>query len=541
MRSRFLSLCFLIFCLCGFTNREYTVFYDVYVQDVVNTLTGTTPSGLSATQKFNNQYFTIWLSPVASEQADLPTYYAQIKAFCTAHNIRKVIWYLGYTTASASFYNPASTDPTSLVQLLQNNPLPSYTQIEFFFDCYSMANGIVYTPSTTAPTPPTHSILPAYMTQGVPPTPPSTVPWHGNLYNCLWWARDMFANVPDVTLISGVTVDPENNCSSGGVAPYTRAVNADQAIVNYLDEFSSLNVAFQPLERGMTFDGGSKVQIFGNRAAIPITDTNLINDTDTIFDVAQNMYFFNGTDATHTTPWTRPDPAAPFLDNIYPQLYNLSAPFIYTLPNQPTQAGLKFLQLLSLTPYCPGLTSTGALSTITFTSGSTTINGTNTLFSTEIDDSGNQPNANTPLAYLDAQGTQHCLATGGDVHNPCPAKVHSVTNDTTLTLNTTPTTSQTNVDWLYVENEINYTEYVVTPGMVSGIFLMFSAEASFFGQWTLDQFMNFVISFYNQGQTYPLYYGTGVIPLPNQFAVFTYEQMTGKATSPPPNIWFPGE
>ena len=526
MRSKILSLGLLSFFLCSFTNREFTGFYDVYVQDVVNTLTGTTP-GLTSYQKFSNQYFTLWFSPVADETADLPTYYNQVVAFCKNYNIRKIIWYFSYTSpAMVSFYNPVSTDPQSMIQLLQSNPLPSYTQIEFFFDCSSMS-GTPYSGVTPAPGVPT-VIPPSYMQ---------------NMYNTLWWARDMFNAISDVTLMSGVTIDPEDDCG-GSNAPYTTPSDAYQGLVNYMDNFRSLNSDFALLERGMTFGGDARNQIFGNRAPIPITDANLIVDTDAI------PSFYNGTSPARTTPWVRPDPAAPFLENIYPQLYNLGTPYIYTLKNMPQQAGLNFIELLSNTPYCPGLTLTGTNSTISFTTGSPLVSGVGSQFLTELASSG--LNTNSPIAFINAIGEQQCLTPNIEPNYPdtpvyltCSGKVAGVASNTQMNVSPSPTTTQNGVNWLYVANEIQYREYHITSEMVSGIFLMFSGESSFFGQWTLDQFMDFVIAFYNQGQTsYSPYFnvtgGVGTpIPVPNQFAIFTYEQITGQAAGAPNPPWFP--
>ena len=550
MRSKFVIFILLASSLCGFkNNREFAFFYDVYVQDVATAINGT-PNDLTGVQKFNNQYFTLWLSPVAGE-LPYPKYYKQIVEFCSTYNIRKIIWYIAHGTADlATFYNPGSTDPGSFVQLLQNHPLPPFTQIEFYFDCSSMPSptgsdpSYVYqgtSPSSVYPPPPNPSTftvqLPQYMAAG-----------YGNFYNCLWWAMDMFRAVTNVTLISGVSVDPEDNCS-GLNTPYTTNASAYQALVNYMDEFSSLDADFQPLERGMTFGGDAKVQIFGNRSVIPISDPLLITDTDSIPN------FYNGTTGPRTAPWRSAAQAAdPFLDNVYPQLYNLSTPYIYTLSSVPATAGLNFLELLSDTPYCPGVVAgqtpspTATRSQISFTAGSPLITGTNTQFNTELASSG--LNTQSPIGYI-LNNQQYCAAPNTDPNYPntpsnitCGGKVAGVATATTMNLAPSPTTTQTNVNWLYVENEIQYREYHLTPQMVSGIFLMFSGESSFFGGWTLDQFMDFVIAFYNQGQTsYSPYFsvsgGVGTpIPVPNQFAIFTYEQITGQASGAPNPSWF---
>jgi hypothetical protein len=514
MRSKFFLLAIIGFFFCSFTNREFTRFYDVYVQDVVTALTGvpTTPPynpDDPGVLKFNNQFFTLWLSPTVSSPDDLDTYYGQVCSFCYAHNIRKVIWYIGYNDTSASFYNPVPTESPNFIGLLQTNPLPSYTQIEFLFDCSSMSATVPYTSPTPLETP-TYTSSPDYFS---------------HLYSCLSLANDLFINVPDVTLISGVTIDPENNCH-GTLTPYSSPVEADQGIVNYMDEFACLNSGFSSLERGMTFDGSSKVQIFGNRSSIPISDDLLKIDTDTISN------FYNG-QGNGYAPW-RPDPdTSPFLDNVYPQLYNitdvitdvgLTPGYIYTLSNSPIQAGTNFLQLLALTPYRPG----GG--TITFSSSSAEVNGSGTKFTTVI----TSDNQNSPLAFGDFN-LQQCLISG-DLSNVCADKVSHVASDLSLTMTAPPSTTQNNVPWLYVENEINYREYGLTSEMINGIFLMFSVEKDFFGGvWTLDQFMNFVTAFWQKGQNSYSPYQNGrdtTIPVPNQFAIFSYEQIIS-------NGWFP--
>lgn len=550
MRFKSLAFASLSLLLCGFTKQTLQTVHDIHVKDGVNRLkvlhlnkNSSTPS---AVQKFNNQSFTLWL--LAKELNDLPTYYSNIVTFCKNHNIKKVVWYLGYTSQSASFYDPHSTNPSSFVQLLTNanTALPATTQLELRIECASMAPSFLYTGASPAPTAPTFTVLPNYMSSS-----------QGCLYNCLWWVRDLFKAVSPIkpNLISGVTIDPQNNCTSD-VLPYTinadltsAAIIADQALVNYLDEFASVNADFYPLQRGMTFDGSAKKQIFGNRATLPITDPLLINDTSLVYDTSNglSMYFYNKTSPTRTAPWTRPDPTAPFLHNVYPQLYNLQAPFIYTLSNQPQLAGIKFLQFLSSIPYCPGLTSNGTPSHISFTQGSKDIIGLGTRFDTELNSSG--LNGNSPLAVIDQNGQQQCLIPTTDPSTACGAKVSTITDDTHLSLASPVTinTPSTPLPWLYTETEINYLEYALTPEMVSGISMTFSAEGdpahAFFGTWTLDQFMNFMTTFYAQGQTSysPYRSASAPIQVPNLFTIFTYEEMTGRVSPSPPNIWFPGE
>ncbi|MCX6991104.1 MAG: hypothetical protein NTX49_08605 [Chlamydiae bacterium] len=569
MRSKYLALGLVALLASGFSLPEFTEFYDTYVQEIAVKLGAPSPEipahdlidpEANAVALFNEQKFTLWLSPVSSEQSDLATYYQTILTFAKKHNIKKVIWYFGYTSASAAFYDPTSTDPTSFVKLLTtpSTTFPSTTQIELRIECASMSPSPLYTGATPEPTAPTHSVLPNYMNTS-----------NGCFYNCLWWARDLY-NVVKLTypsLISGVTVDSQNNClfmdpppdpPPPDYGPYTvnangtsAAINAQQAIVNYLDEFASINSDFYPLKRGMTFDGSARKQIFGNRATLPIADSALVGDTSLIYDTSYglSMYFYNGSGSDRTTPWTRPNPSAPFLDYIYPQLYNLETPYVFTLQNQPLPAGMKFLQLLSNSPYCPGLTTGGALSTISYTEGSKIILGSGTQFETELNSSG--LNSSSPIAVINSSG-QQCLVPSSDPGTACAAKISitpGVTSDVELSLgaNVAIPTASSYLPWLYVENEINYLGYAVTPEMVSGIFLMFSAEGNtdeaFFGYWTLSQFMNFINSFYTSGQTSDSPYrgNSGSISIPNEFAIFTYEQITGKAGTPPAIVWFPGE
>ena len=567
MRSKFLSLGLITVLISGFSLPEFTDFYNGYVQEVAVKLGAPAPE-IPATDLidpeadpvalFNAQNFTLWLSPISSEQSDLPSYYNTILTFDKSHNIKKVIWYFGYTSASTSFYDPTSTDPNSFIKLLTtpSTTFPSTTQIELRIECASMSPSLIYSGINPPPTAPTYSVLPNYMNSS-----------NGCFYNCLWWARDLYNKVKLIypNLISGVTVDPQNNCTvmpgpppqPPDYRPYTvnadstsAAINAEQAIVNYLDEFASINSDFYPLKRGMTFDGSARKQIFGNRATLPIADSALIGDTNLIYDTALSMYFYNRSDSSRTAPWTRPDPTAPFLDYIYPQLYNLEAPYVFTLQNQPLPAGVKFLQLLSNSPYCPGLTTEGTLSTITYTEGSKIILGRGTQFELELNSSG--LNSSSPIAVISATGQQQCLVPSSDPGTACAGKISldvGVSSNVELSLgaNVAIPTASSYLPWLYVENEINYLGYALTPEMVSGIFLMFSAEGNtdeaFFGYWTLSQFMNFINSFYTQAKTSDSPYrgNSGSISVPNQFAIFTYEQITGKAGVPPAVVWFPGE
>ncbi|MEI8300074.1 MAG: hypothetical protein WCG10_00485 [Chlamydiota bacterium] len=193
------------------------------------------------------------------------------------------------------------------------------------------------------------------------------------------------------------------------------------------------------------------------------------------------------------------------------------------------------------------MTSNGALSFINFTEGSKDITGIETRFEAELNASG--LNGNTPLAVINQTGTQQCLIPSTDPATACGAKVSTITDNTHLSLASPVTiaTSPTPLPWLYTETEINYREYALTSEMVSGISMTFSAEGdpahAFFGTWTLDQFMNFITTFYAQGQTsFSPYRGTSnFIAVPNLFTIFTYEEITGRVSPSPPQIWFPGE
>jgi hypothetical protein len=94
MRSKYLVLGLIGVLASGFSLPEFTEFYDGYVQEIAVKLGAPViPSHdlidpeANAVALFNEQHFTLWLSPISSEQSDLPTYYNTILTFAKNHNL----------------------------------------------------------------------------------------------------------------------------------------------------------------------------------------------------------------------------------------------------------------------------------------------------------------------------------------------------------------------------------------------------------------------------------------------------------------------
>lgn len=543
-------LCLFAFIQCfGLTKEHFETFYNVYFDDVKHALHSTVPSP-SAKSQFADIGFNLWVyqsGTSASSGKTYPDEYKNLVTFVKNYNITKVIYYVPYN-ADTDYFNPqAASGTSSLVQDLQTNPLPSFCQLEFQFD----KNAFSYTTPNSYTSPTQTSILtPAnrfegnnYIGSG------STAAYFLDLEKKLNWVLDMqaaLANTEPFT-ITGITIDPEGS----GLPPTAGVVEtAYHILLNYIDSYLVANNQLGSLTNNITYGVNSTTPAYADRSTIPLASGSQIGNSV----VAGKIYSFP---LDNQPPW-RTDQTTPLIDNVYIQAYQPNMPYIFTNSlngsnNAGDIAAKRMLQLLSKVPYLIGP------GTITFTLNGTTVTGQGVDFTQALNVGGvgGYTKTGVPIdsqvAYLPPGGSQTCLNpfTSGEPSDPrCSNDVIAVTSSE-LTLNSpiTASTPSAPVQWLTVELLANWRNFSVTQDMVNGITFFFSAESAqpntYFGSWTLNEFVNFAQQFKSQGQTYGVFQsasgGDSPLPIGPNIGIYSYDIINGSYSPQPANVWFPGE
>ncbi|MCH9613238.1 MAG: hypothetical protein SP1CHLAM54_02360 [Chlamydiia bacterium] len=549
MNSKIL-LCLLTCIQCfGLTKEHFETFYNVYFDDVKHNVHSTTPAP-SAKSQFADIGFNLWVyqsGTSASSGKTYPDEYKNLVTFVKNYNITKVIYYVPYNADTDYFDPAAAAGTTSLVQDLQTNPLPSTCKLEFQFD----KGGFSYSSPNSHTSPTQTAILSVsnrfegnnYIGSG------STAAYFLDLEQKLNWVLDMqsaLASSQPFT-ITGITIDPEGS----GLPPTAGTVEtAYHIILNYIDSYLIANNQLGSLTNNITYGVNSTTPTFADRSQVPLAASSQIGGVVT----SGKIYSFP---LTNQPPW-RTNQTSPFIDNVYIQAYQPDIPYIFTNSlngsnNAGDIAAKRMLQLLSKVPYLIGP------GTATFTSGGDTVTGQGVDFTQALNVGGVNGYTKTGvpqyshLAYLPPGEAQACLNpfTANEPDDPrCANDVETIAA-TTLTLNSpiTAPTPAAPVQWLTVEILANWRNFTVTQDMVDGITFFFSAESAqpdtFFGSWTLNQFVNFAQQFKSQGKTYGVFQsatgGDSPLPIGPNIGVYSYDIINGSYSVKPENIWFPGE
>ena len=302
------------------------------------------------------------------------------------------------------------------------------------------------------------------------------------------WVRQMIGlGIP----IKEVVLDPQPADSQGSTADY-------QLLIDYMDYFCTVNNL--DVHLAVTFGVNVKEPTYSNLSTFP-TPSSLAPPG-----------YFPPIATGYTAPEWRPSSTSPLLTHVYIQVYEPDMPYIFTLPNNPVLAAASLLHNFRDEPYIQG---TG---TLTFSSTSKAVTGTNTAFTT-----GTPPVVeDMPLGVMQS----------GDILRIGIVSEDVPVTETTLSFNSNPPISGTNQPFYQTEIINKWTFPYTTPEIVDGIVLLFSFENQvnnedpFFGTWTTDQFMSFLQSFYSQGQsdTLPIYYqdGSTGISLPANFGIYDF-------------------
>ncbi len=307
------------------------------------------------------------------------------------------------------------------------------------------------------------------------------------------WVKQMIAlgvNIKEVVL------DPQPAMVHGNVADY-------QLLIDFMDYFCTENNL--DVRLGVTYGISERTPTYANLDTFP-TDPGL----------GALPGNFPPLTSGYMAPEWRPTTTYPLLDHVYVQAYEPDIPYIFTLPNNPSLAASCLLSNFRGDPYVQGI------GTISFSSSSKDVVGTNTVFSTGDPQTHLlQVIEDMPLGAMQAKVLTRIGIVSEDV---------AVTN-TTLSLNSNPPFSGSNVPFYQTEIINKWIFPFTNPTVVNNIYIMFSFENlqnnndPFFGTWSTSQFMAFLQSFYGQGQSeLPIYMqdANTPIPMPNNFAIYDF-------------------
>lgn len=564
--SKFVLLVLITLNLFALTKEHFQAFYDPYIVDVSNKLNNTT-TPLTLQQRIQNLGLNLWVyqSGITKGTADnFTTEYNNLVKFIKANNITKIIYYPEYSSSNA-FFDPTSTDAESLVQLLQSNPIPSSCVMEVQFDKSSNFSGYTVAGSYTLPTQ-----VDTTNYTGANAVTTGTASYFQDLTTKLGWVLDLRANLPARfrSTISGITIDPEGSGLSGpGVV-----TTAYQKIANYIDSYLIANNQLGILTNNMTFGISSVTPSFGNRSPLPLAGASAIGTAVTGGQITS--FPLNS-----QPPWRTSSQTTPILDNVYIQAYQSDMPYIFTSslnnlsstdPTAGSVAATRMLKLLTETPYVVGVGTVDVSNTsgpspkaqLTAASGAvdfTTAAKTAVTVATNCTGSGFTSSAIiqfSPIAVI-SNNVQVCVIP--DQSQPsndlkCAGKIPATaTLTSTLELQAPTSTEYTDVQWLFSEVLASWRTLESTAEMVSGITFLFSGEyyhpTTFFGQWPLTSFVNFVESFKSQGQTFGLFRSStdSTLPIGPNIGMYSYDLVNGTfepsqtnlpANPPQRYIWF---
>lgn len=455
------------------------------------------------TSGFKSQNFVLW-----DENSDSPDtrtfaeHYQGLMTFMNQQNIRKVILYVK-DPANYDFFLPSNADHTNpdnfaywAVQIMQ---LPNNPEIVILFD----RSGFTWPGATVG----------GYGSDQIPA-------YFANPVEKLSWVKAIndYLTTNSLPNLTGVCIDPE----PPGSWPGLKGAPAYQTIVNTMDQYKWGNSL--TWENGMTFGIDAKPSTFSNLKTFPFLTSD---DNDQAImamiyaSISTTSNYFPGTIfpapsppyPTINAPSWRSSNNAPLLDAVYIQAYQSDVSYIYSLQSNPAQAAQRYLWAFQDLPYAP---KTG---TISGSSGSTTITGTGTSFTTNV-------LADMPLGIK--PGVKFGI-------------ISNINSDTSLSLYSALSSSISQSSFFGTETVMKWTFPYITPTMASKIYLMFSCNYSvtfpFFGNWALTNFEDFVSNFYTTGQTSAIFYqnpdSPTPIPLSNNFVIYTFNFMIEVAQ------WFP--
>lgn len=325
-----------------------------------------------------------------------------------------------------------------------------------------------------------------------------------------------------ITSIKEIDFDPE--CPGNGTVD---PMEAKQLLINYLNLCRTQVPDLAKMRLGICVGFDMKQLTFANLSNLPLPGPGPDPSNPSAYDIqsllpSPNYYYFPTLFAPNN--WWGSKSTSPLLDSIYVEAYDHSTPYNFTLENTPSVAAANTLHLFRDEPYMP------ATGTITILSSSPkTVTGTGTDFINQGVVDG------TPVGVL--QGSS--IAILGRVDGAPSSATSAVfyANSLMPVTNSGYYISESPIKWFYPAIDPSF-----NPQLLNNICMMFSLEPNptdapyqqkyqFFGNWTLDAFLQFVNSFYQLGQTtWPIYSNSSIpntpnVPLPNNFGIYDFRQI----------------
>lgn len=334
-----------------------------------------------------------------------------------------------------------------------------------------------------------------------------------NLYQKMCWVEAMIQKgVP----IKEVVIDPE--CQIVGEDNIGGGIGAKQLLLNFMNYYRSQSPSLEKVGLGAALGFDVKTMAFTNLSVLPLPGPQDPQyDLQSLLPAHQNYYNFPT--KIDPTGWWGSQSVRPLLDSIYIEMYDPTIPYNFTLQNNPELAAENFLHLYRDEPYMP------AKGTIAFDKNAKTVTGNNTQFTQGFENG-------TPLGVMQ-EGSMITIG-----------RVNTIVSDTEAVFYSFPPFTSANSLYYLSESPLKWVfpsiQLPTNQSILDGIYFMFSLEPnpidkqkqklfSFFGNWTLDQFLTFLAHFYTLGQTtLPIYTQKEdpvYIPLPKQFGIYDFRQL----------------
>lgn len=473
-----ISLVFLLPSLTCTAGKEPTLDaaalnYDVLVRkgSLLNNPIQSTPTPLIPST-FSQQPFLLWdyAEGVTTDPATGVTHWEELLAFINANNITTLVTYIK-DPSSFPFFNQYTTGPSVMTYLAK---VPSTCTIYAMYDSSGFELPSPYPAASPTQLPSPYPALPNYFS---------------NLPGKMLWAQQAtnFLN----RQISAA-IDPQ---------PPTPALPGQyQLLIDFMDYYRTENNLTNML-LCITFGISSKNPTYSNTSTFPIPQ-----------DLQTQLYLPPITPGDTSPEW-RPGTTYPLLNLVVIQAYEDDMPYIFTIPTEPKTAADDLLHNFRDEPYLLGE------GTISIDPGSKNVVGTGTQFV-----HGTYPiQADMPIGLL-INGN---IVKVGIVNESTP-----ITDTTFSFYSSYGTGTSGSVPFYQTEIVNKWTFPYITSDQPSRICIMFSFENMqnnqdpFFGTWTTEQFMLFLKSFYNDGQTeLPFYYqdANTSIPLPDNFGIYDFK------------------
>lgn len=454
LRSIFRSLC-LLWALSLYPTTPDPLstdyldsFYEQYIAEAKNKIPVTPSTRPDALRRFTNQHFMLWDYLIHVDESGYVSHFQDVLTMLQNRKMKRLIVFIK-DPGNNAFFDPGTIGENSFRGQITNivNTMQAI-QPEFYVSVFFASDGSSFTSSADPGTYPSHNQPPSNYLSG----------YFTYINNMLDWAKAMIADIPG---IQEIAFDPE----------YPGATKViQQRLYNYADEYKYEN-GLESIKLATTLGIDEAPETYSNLSTFPVP---------ALFR-AGNIAVPSG-----SSPDWRVGNANPLLQTVYIQCYQTSIPAMFaagatanTASHDGQLAGSYFNHLLRNQPYLDGQ------GTISFTQGNTTITGQGTNFLSFADPILFAPDPNLPNEALNKV-----------------AVVSSVNSNTSLTstaaafTNSNVSFRRTEIATAWNELEIAGVEFDEAQNIVDNIVWMFSLNYNspflFFGNWELNDFMNFI-------------------------------------------------